>query len=131
LRGVPGVRFISLQTGRAGTEVQASDWPAIELAGHELHDFADTAAALASLDLLVCVDTSIAHLAGAMGKPCWVLLPQHRTDWRWLRGRDDSPWYPQGMRLFRQTERGAWAPVVERVREALAALASGERIETA
>ena len=84
-----------------------------------MRDFADTAAALEELDLLICVDTSIAHLAGAMGKPCWVLLPQRKTDWRWLRDRDDSPWYPVGMRLFRQPRRGDWAEPIERVRVAL------------
>jgi len=114
LWSVPGVRFASLQAGRAPTGGGALlDW------GGLLRDFADTAAALDQLDLLICVDTSIAHLAGALGVPCWVLLPQHRTDWRWLRERADSPWYPTGMRLFRQPRRGAWAPVVEQVRAAL------------
>jgi Flp pilus assembly protein TadD len=120
LWSVPGVRFVSLQFGSAGLVAREApaDQPLIHL-GDQLADFADTAGALAALDLLVCVDTSIAHLAGAMATPCWVLLPAHRTDWRWLRGRDDSPWYPIGMRLFRQAERGAWGPVVERVRDAL------------
>lgn len=70
-------------------------------------DFADLAAAIAPLDLLVTVDTAAAHLAGAMGKPCWVLLPWFRTDWRWLQDRPDSPWYPS-IRLFRQPSFGAW-----------------------
>jgi Flp pilus assembly protein TadD len=113
LWSVPGVRFASLQAGRAAADAPVLDW------GGELRDFADTAAAVGALDLLVCVDTSIAHLAGALGRPCWVLLPQHRTDWRWLRERDDSPWYPIGMRLFRQPARGAWSPVVDAVRNAL------------
>ncbi|HEX3699173.1 MAG TPA: glycosyltransferase family 9 protein, partial [Phenylobacterium sp.] len=77
-------------------------------------DFADTAAILAALDLVVSVDTSAAHLAGAMGKPCWVLLPAADTDWRWLRGRSDSPWYPS-MRLYRQAPGAGWAPVIARV----------------
>jgi Flp pilus assembly protein TadD len=124
LWSVPGVRFVSLQFGSAGRVAhQASAAQPLVHVGDRLADFADTAGALAALDLLVCVDTSIAHLAGAMGRPCWVLLPQHRTDWRWLRDREDSPWYPSGMRLFRQAERGAWGPVVERVRDALAAFA--------
>jgi Flp pilus assembly protein TadD len=123
LGSVPGVRFISLQTGRAA---QAADDapPALPLSnwGRDLTDFADTAAALAAIDLLICVDTSIAHLAGALARPCWVLLPHFKTDWRWLRDRGDSPWYAGGMRLFRQVERGHWRPVIQRVRDALDAL---------
>jgi Flp pilus assembly protein TadD len=120
LWSVPNCRFVSLQTGRAAAEADTPPGalPLVAL-GAELGDFADSAAALAALDLLICVDTSIAHLAGALGLPCWVLLPRHRTDWRWLRDRDDSPWYPRGMRLFRQARRGDWAEVVERVRAAL------------
>jgi len=70
-------------------------------AGPELKDFCDTAALLGQLDLLVTVDTSVAHLAGALGRPVWLLLPRV-PDWRWMLDRDDSPWYPS-MRLFRQT----------------------------
>jgi len=122
LWSVPGVRFVSLQPGRAaqGANPPPEAQPLLAL-GHELRDFADTAAALEAIDLLITVDTSIAHLAGALGKPCWVLLPWHKTDWRWLRDRDDSPWYPAGMRLFRQAHRGDWAGVVARVRAALEA----------
>ena len=122
LWGLPGVEFASLQTGRTGLGEAAAapdDQPLLDL-GPTLRDFADTAAALDAVDLLICVDTSIAHLAGALGRPCWVLLPAHRTDWRWLRDRDDSPWYPS-MRLFRQTQRGDWAGVLARVCDALAA----------
>lgn len=124
LWSVPRTAFYSLQFGRAGWVARTPPpGQALVHIGDALNDFADTAAALCALDLLICVDTSIAHLAGALGRPCWVLLPRHRTDWRWLRDREDSPWYPVGMRLFRQAERGNWGPVVARVREALAQLA--------
>ena len=74
---------------------------------------------LACLDLVITVDTGVAHLAGALGRPTWVLLP-YVPDYRWLLERDDSPWYPT-MRLFRQDQRRDWAVVIDRVREALAA----------
>ena len=76
-------------------------------------DFADTAALVASLDLVISVDTGVAHLAGALGKPCWTLL-RARPDWRWMRNRSDSPWYPT-MRLYRQPAEGNWASVVDQV----------------
>ncbi|CAB3760842.1 glycosyltransferase family 9 protein [Paraburkholderia humisilvae] len=83
----------------------------------ELNDFADTAALIDNLDLVITVDTAVAHLTGAMGKPVWVMLPAN-SDWRWLEKRSDSPWYPTA-RLFRQTTLGDWAPVVRSVRDAL------------
>jgi ADP-heptose:LPS heptosyltransferase len=61
---------------------------------------------------VISVDTAMAHLAGALNKPCWLLLPRYQTDWRWLEDRSDSPWYPGVMRLFRQAEAGDWQPVV-------------------
>jgi ADP-heptose:LPS heptosyltransferase len=82
-----------------------------------LADFADTAAAIAQLDLVITIDTAVAHLAGALGKPVWVLL-SFAPDWRWLLERDDSPWYPT-MRLFRQRQRGNWQGVFEQVTAAL------------
>jgi len=85
--------------------------------GAHLHDFADTAALLSCMDLVITVDTAIAHLAGALGIPCWVLLP-YNPDWRWLTERSDSPWYPS-LRLFRQTTIGAWDEVIARVAQAL------------
>ncbi len=81
--------------------------------GDELRDFSDTTALLTQMDLVVTVDTSVAHLAGAMGKPVWLLLP-YDPDWRWLLDRDDSPWYPSA-RLFRQQEIGNWAAVIDQV----------------
>lgn len=122
LGAVPGVRFVSLQKGVG--EDEARHPPAglsILPLGERIADFADTAAIIAQLDLVISVDTAVAHLAGALGKPCWVLLPDYQTDWRWLTGRDDTPWYP-GMRLFRQPAGGGWGAVVGQVVEALRAL---------
>ncbi len=116
LAALAGVHFISLQKG-AG-EGESAPWLATAL-GAELHDFADTAAVIDQLDLLITVDTAVAHLAGALGKPCWVLLPDYLTDWRWLTGRSDSPWYPGAVRLFRQPAGGGWEPVVAELVQAL------------
>ena len=88
--------------------------------GDELADFTDTAALIANLDLVISVDTSLAHLAGALARPLWVLLP-FTPDWRWLIERDDSPWYSTA-RLFRQDETRAWDTVVARARAALDSL---------
>ena len=87
----------------------------------ELDDFADTADLIASLDLVITVDTSVAHLAGGLGKPVWVLTLFDQC-WRWLEGRSDSPWYPTA-RLFQQSAPGDWAGVMAAVRTALATLA--------
>ncbi|HEY8906873.1 MAG TPA: tetratricopeptide repeat protein [Rhodoferax sp.] len=117
---VPGVQFFSLQKGRGEKDVlrlQGSQ-PLIDLAA-DLHNFADTAAAIEQLDLVISVDTAVAHLAGALGKPCWVLLPGFLPDWRWLEDRSDSPWYPGVLRLFRQPRGADWAPVIQAVCEAL------------
>ena len=87
-------------------------------AGAELHDFADTAAVVELVDVVVTVDTSVAHVAGAMGKPVWILLPFNPHDWRWMLDREDSIWYPTA-RVFRQPVNGDWASVVRRVDEEL------------
>ena len=83
----------------------------------ELHDFSDTAAVIANLDLVISVDTAAVHLAGAIGKPVWALLPC-APDWRWMLKRGDSPWYPS-MRLFRQARSNDWKSVFEQVKDAL------------
>ncbi|MGH8850662.1 MAG: tetratricopeptide repeat protein, partial [Casimicrobiaceae bacterium] len=115
---VGGVRFVSLQKGPAaqttGLLPEGVDWLDV---GPELDDFSDTAAVISQLDLVLCVDTAVAHLAGALGKPVWVMVAQP-ADFRWLEGREDSPWYPT-LRLFRQSRRDDWTDVVARVKAAL------------
>ncbi|MBF0128304.1 MAG: tetratricopeptide repeat protein, partial [Magnetococcales bacterium] len=117
---VPGILFISLQMGNGAEELHPppAGQPLLHL-GEALRDFGDTAAIVAQLDLVICIDSAIAHLTGALGKPCWVLLPAWNTDWRWLRERGDSPWYPGVMRLFRQSRDGEWSEVVGAVTGAL------------
>jgi len=119
LARIPGVRLYSLQKGeRTAADLTARpEGMEIEDWGSQFADFADTAAAVMSLDLVVCVDTSVAHLAGALGRPVWLLLP-FAPDWRWMLGRGDSPWYPT-MRLFRQKASGDWTAVFEEAVEAL------------
>lgn len=120
-----GAVFVSLQKGPGERDATAADapMPVIPL-GPDLADFADTAAVIAQLDLVISVDTAVAHLAGALGRPCWLLLPAEGTDWRWLKDRDDSPWYPR-TRLFRQSVGGDWAAVMDRVAEALGRFLAG------
>ena len=114
-----GADFVSLQKDlRPGDAALLQQAGIVDLAQH-LTDFAETAALLACLDLVITVDTSVAHLAGALGRPTWVLLP-HVPDYRWLLEREDSPWYPT-MRLFRQDERREWEAVLDRVHDALPA----------
>jgi tetratricopeptide (TPR) repeat protein len=111
LLSVPNAKFFSLQKGKAASEqIEGFD---IEPLGPDLKDFTDTAAVIQHLDLVITVDTSVAHLAGAMGKPVWTLIGSF-TDFRWMVDREDSPWYPT-MRLFRQKRRGDWAGLIQRV----------------
>jgi len=124
LAGIAGVSFHSVQLGDAA---RTGDAPfAIYDATGAIRDFSDTAALVANLDLVISVDTCVAHLCGALGVPVWVLIPLV-PDWRWLLERDDTPWYPT-MRLFRQRERGGWNEVMQRVRLALAGHLDRERV---
>jgi hypothetical protein len=117
LADIADVSFVSLQ--KEPREGMAPGLPLLDAAPY-LHDFSDTAAAIANLDLVISVDSAVAHLAGGLAKPVWILLPRYRTDWRWLSERDDSPWYPEVMRLFRQETAGDWTETLSRVRAALA-----------
>lgn len=110
LLAVPGVRFVSLQTGDARADLNRLPGEGVRDVVERVRDFADTAAILANIDLLITVDTAMAHLAGAMGVPSWLLL-SHVPDWRWLLDRADSPWYPS-LRLYRQPRPGDWGTVV-------------------
>lgn len=111
---IPDVQFVSLQKGSAAVQAEeVPEWVDWDSVGPELVDFDDTAAVIEHLDLLLCVDTGVAHLAGAMGKDVWMMLPSP-ADFRWMSEREDTPWYPT-MRLFRQPAPGNWGDVVERV----------------
>ncbi len=130
LLAVPGVTFYSLQKVmpahddacvRARAKLVNPGGPPEEV----LKDFLATAGVIAQLDLVIAVDTAVAHLAGALAKPVWTLLP-FAPDWRWFRDREDTPWYPT-MRLFRQEERNQWEPVIERVAKELELLKKKRR----
>ena len=113
----PGIEWWSLQLNGSAALGNVEWGSRVQDVTGELMDFADTASLLMDLDLVVTVDTSVAHLAGALGRPAWVLLARG-SDWHWLREREDSPWYPT-LRLFRQGEGGKWPEVMARVRTAL------------
>jgi tetratricopeptide (TPR) repeat protein len=122
LARLPGVRLVSLQKGFGSEQISAADFPILDLSGRldeVAGPFMDTAAVIRNLDLVVTANTAIAHLAGALGAPVWVAL-QYAPDWRWLEGRDDSPWYPT-MRIFHQSALGRWADVFGRIAAAVQA----------
>jgi tetratricopeptide (TPR) repeat protein len=123
LAGIQGITFFSLQMDETAIETASPPrgMPMIDLTEH-IGDFADTAAFITHLDLVITIDTSVAHLSGALGKPTFVLLP-HVSDWRWMLKRSDSPWYPT-MRLFRQTSRGSWVEPVSEVAIAIGGMFS-------
>ena len=112
MAGLENVQLLSLQVGAGREQLAALEgrFPVTDLGGaFDEASFADAAAVAKCLDLIITVDTAMAHLAGALGVPVWVILP-FSPDWRWLLGRDDSPWYPT-MRLFRQSEPGDYSAV--------------------
>ena len=120
LLGVEGVAFVALQKGAGRQDLERCGPlpPSFTDLGAEIADFADTAAIMANLDLVISSCTAPAHLAGALGRPVWTVLP-FSPDWRWLERGDTTPWYPT-MRLFRQAASGDWASVIADVRAALA-----------
>jgi tetratricopeptide (TPR) repeat protein len=120
LSKIPGVTLVSVQKGDGATQISHCGFPILHL-GNEIDDFADTAAILNKLDLLITVDTSVAHLGGTLGVTTWVLL-KHVTDWRWFLDREDSPWYPS-VRLFQQHAKKDWQGVIVRVATELATFA--------
>ncbi len=126
LARVPGMRLISLQKGTGMEQLRelADRFPVLDLPSEQdpAAAFEDTAAIMRNLDLVITVDTALAHLAGALGVPIWTALSAV-PDWRWLMEREDSPWYPT-MRLFRQTQLGDWSEVVTRMVNALPAVNS-------
>ena len=112
LLSLPGIRWYSLQVGKAAEVLVDGAGEVVDL-GSRFEHFEDTAGATSELDLVISVDTAVAHLAGAMGKPVWLLLP-FEAEWRWMTLREDSPWYPT-MRLFRQSAPGDWKELIKRV----------------
>jgi tetratricopeptide (TPR) repeat protein len=128
LANIGGAKLIGLQAGAAADQAENTAYPLVlENIGKEFADFTDTAATIEALDLVISVDTAVAHLAGAMGKPVWLMLPC-LPDWRWLMDREDSPWYPT-MRLFRQPKPGDWPTVIDQIRDSLKQLVAKRHTE--
>lgn len=128
LGSVASVSFISLQKGAAAIQAIEGEFHLANLLD-TAKDFYDSAAVVAELDLVITVDTSVAHLAGALGKPVWILLA-NLPDWRWGLQSDTTPWYPTA-RLFRQTYAGGWEEVINKLASELALFANSKRISTA
>jgi hypothetical protein len=123
LAKLPGIRLFSLQVGPGAEQVQQAGFPITDLGSRfDPACFRDVAAAMMAMDLVLTVDSAPAHLAGALGVPVWTLVGFNH-DFRWMRDREDSPWYPT-MRLFRQQRPGEWASVFERLQDALAKIGS-------
>lgn len=116
---MPGVQFISLQKGEEALaelyDLRKTEWINSKILdySHELTDYTDTAALIENLDLVISVDTSVAHLAGALGKPIWI-LNRYDSCWRWFADRSDSPWYPTA-KIYNQPEAGNWSSVINSV----------------
>jgi tetratricopeptide (TPR) repeat protein len=127
LFAVPGTSFASLQVGPRSADLKKLKGSSIKIddPSGAFSDFVESGAAVSALDLVITVDTSMAHLAAGLGKPVWVLLPWV-TDWRWMLNRDDNPWYPT-MRLFRQSRGENWDDVIARMKKELKAVAQGDR----
>lgn len=127
LFAIPGLSFVSLQMGSESRQIEEANLPIHDFTGH-IRDYADTAALAAQLDLVIAVDTSVAHLAGALGVPTWIMIPFH-PDWRWLESAAaTTPWY-RAARLFRQPRYGDWDSVVEEIAMALQAEPPDNAIE--
>lgn len=127
LLGIPGTRWFSLQVGSDRDDIAPSGLgDRLADLGPQLRNFADTAAALAQLDLVISCDTSVAHLAGAMGKPLWVMLKRN-PDWRWMGDGETTPWYPSA-RIYRQTAVGNWPLLIKRIAADLAAAATSRTL---
>jgi tetratricopeptide (TPR) repeat protein len=127
LAKIDGVQLYSLQKGADALNQIASSGLEIVDLGREFEDFCDTAGAISHLDLVISVDTSVAHLAGALGKPVWTLVAEP-ADWRWLMKGETTPWYPT-MRLFRQQKRNEWGTVIEEVAQALRRVVAADNLE--
>ncbi|HEY1411559.1 MAG TPA: glycosyltransferase family 9 protein, partial [Rhodopila sp.] len=118
LAGAGQAAFVSIQKPMPARDQETlARFPGMTDLADDLTDFGETAALMENLDLIITVDTSMGHLAGALGKPCWILIPK-AADWRWMLEREDSPWYPS-VRLFRQQKPGAWDGPINRLRDAL------------
>ena len=115
----PEYEWISLQADATADEEQALTGAGVKLWPGSINSFADTAALMMHLDVVIGVDTAVTHLAGALGRPVWVMLNAFATDWRWLLDRDSSPWYSSA-RLFRQPEQGDWHSVLKKIEQYLA-----------